>query len=113
MELWVKNKFKKHATAVTSHLLEWSRKLYGHIFLNSFLEEYQRIALEKKWKGDVPLDPEEFETKTIIVMEVQWLENYNIMSLSTTGSNFVAIEDYFSICYFKSSASRVSFNKVP
>ena len=36
------------------------KKMHGHKVLTSFSEEDQKVALETKWNGDIPLDPEKF-----------------------------------------------------
>ena len=83
------------------------------IVITSFSAEVQRTALETKWNSDVPLDLEEVEIQAIVDTEVQWLEDCDNMLLRMTGSNFVEIEDDFSVGSFNSSASKVSFDKVP
>ena len=51
--------------------------------------------------------------QAIIDMEVQCIEDCCNVSLGTNESNSVSSEDDFSIGSCESSASRVSFNKVP
>ena len=48
MELWAKNKIKKHASSVASNLTAWSCKPHGKIFLTSFSSEDQKVLLENE-----------------------------------------------------------------
>ena len=80
--------------------------------LTSFTAEDQKIALETKWNGYIPLDLEEVETQVIIGMDINWLVDCYDVSLSMTGSNFILVVDDFSAGSFQSKTSRVSFNNV-
>ena len=53
---------QKNASVVANHLPAWLYKLNGDKVLISFAAENQKLALETKWNGDTPLDPEEVET---------------------------------------------------
>ena len=81
--------------------------------LTSFTEEDQKEALETRWKGNVPLDPEEVETQEIIDMGIHWKVDCDDMSFNTTGSSFIVVEDDFCIGSFLSKCRKLSFNNVP
>ena len=50
LELWVKKKCKKHASAVISHLQACLYKLHGDKVLTLFLADDQKLAVETKWE---------------------------------------------------------------
>ena len=65
-----------------------------------FAVEDQKVALETKWSGNATLDPEEVETQEIIDMYINWLVDCDSMSLIKIGSDFIAVEDEYSISFF-------------
>ena len=75
--------------------------MHGHNILTSFIAEDQKSSLDTKWNGDIPLDPED------------WLVHCGNVALNLTGSDFIVVEDDYSIGYFLSRTRRVSFNNVP
>ena len=62
--------------------------------------------------GDTPLKQVDAETQAIIDTDIDWLIDCDNISLSTTGSNFIVVEDDESIGSFKTTSNRVSFNPV-
>ena len=59
------------------------------------------------WNAHALLDPEEVDTQSVLDMEVQWVENLgDNMSLITTRSNFLGIEDNRTIGSFKTCSSK-------
>ena len=97
---------------IASHLPAWLCKIIGNKALNSFTAEGQKSSLETKWNGDISLDTEEVETQAIIDMDINWLVECDDMSLNTIGSNFIEVEDDFSIGSFLSKCKKKSFNNV-
>ena len=75
--------------------------------------ECQKLAKDTKWEGTTPLDPDDLATKAIIVMELNWLIDYDNISIGTTGSDFITVDHHRSIRAFKSSTSRISFSSTP
>ena len=53
------------------------------------------------------------ETRETMGVGIMWLIYYDKMSLGTTGSDFLAVEDDISIGAFMSKTSIVSFNGIP
>ena len=101
METWVKNKCKKDAIVVTNHLPDWMSKIHGDKDLSSLLAEEQRIAKATKWECMTPLNQEEVDAQAILDMDVQSLEGCADVTLNSNRSTFVAAEDDWSICTFK------------
>ena len=100
MELWVKKKHKKHASVVESNMLAWLYQLNAHKIFTSFTEKDQKVVLETKWNGDIPLNPKEVETQAIMHMEINWLVESDNISLRMTGLDLIKVEDDYSISFF-------------
>lgn len=81
IELWIKKKHKKNASAVASHLRTWSCKLNGEKCLTSFTTEDQKLLLENKWNVNDLLAPEETDAQAITDMGIKWLIDCDNMLL--------------------------------
>ena len=71
----------------------WLHQFHGDKVLTSFSEEDQKLAIDTEWDRDSPPDLEEVETQDITDVELKWLIECDNISIDTTGSTFLAVED--------------------